>query len=79
MQLEQSDRSLAIRSDLERRIREQLEQNEVTAEQLAEKLGLLPVGAEVLLAREDWSLDTAFRIAEAIGLDISIRVRDVSR
>jgi hypothetical protein len=51
-----------------------MERDKLTKEQLADKLGILPVGAEVLLAREDWSLDTAFRVAEAVGLEIKVSV-----
>ena len=38
--------------------------------EVASALGLLEPGAQVLLARACWDLCTAFRVAEALGLDI---------
>ncbi len=38
---------------------------------LAERLGLLDLGAENLRAKT-WSLQTAFRVADAIGLQIQV-------
>lgn len=63
-----------VATALQRRVREEIGQRNVSPEQLARKLGLLPVGAEVLLAREEWSLETAIQVAEAVGLEVELKV-----
>jgi len=73
MDLTPSQNVMKKRLNLEQRIRGWIKANAVTSDQLAEKLGLLPTGGEVLLDQK-WTLDTAFRIADAIGLDVEIRV-----
>jgi hypothetical protein len=60
---------------LQKEIRAELARCRVTKEQLAQKLGLLPIGAEVLLARSDWSIETALKVAEAVGLEVEFKVR----
>ncbi len=59
------------RSDLEQCIRAYLTAQEITNAQLAETLHLRPTGVKVILAQE-WSLDMAFQIADAIGMSIRI-------
>jgi len=49
----------------------------VTHQQLAERLGLLPIGAEVLMAQSDWSLDVTWRVAEVVGLKVKVSVDPV--
>ena len=63
-----------VRSELQRRIRAAILEQRIVLEDLAQRLNLLPVGAEVLLAQKDWSLETAFMIAEALGLIIEIEI-----
>ena len=63
------------RSKLQQSVRAALAGRQLTLENLAERLNLLPVGAEVLLAQKDWPLETSFMIAEAIGLEIEIEVK----
>lgn len=44
----------------------------LTDDDLAEKLGLLPVGIEVLKSK-DWTADEALHIASCLGIELSIR------
>jgi hypothetical protein len=74
MSLEQTEKGRSARSYLREQICARIAKDNVTPDQLAERLGLLPVGAEVLLARDEWSLDTALRIAEAVGLEVKLEI-----
>ena len=66
-----SDALRKKRFDLEQRIRAYLTAQEITNAQLTETLNLLPTGVKVLLA-DEWSLDMAFQIADAIGMNVRI-------
>lgn len=48
--------------------------NEEADKWLAEKLGLLSCGAQALLGRQRWSVGTAIRAAEAIGMNVTYNV-----
>jgi hypothetical protein len=61
-------RELKVRRYLTKLLKEKIEQR-WGAEELHQRLGL------VLLKREDWCLETAFRVAESIGTDLEINVR----
>lgn len=43
-------------------------------DELAEKLGLLPSGTELLLERKTWSLEKSVRAAAALGLTVSVDI-----
>lgn len=74
MRIELSQKSLEIKTSLQKLVRDEIEKKALTNEQLAGRLGLLPVGVESLLSRQEWSLDTAFQVADAIGLRIHFSV-----
>lgn len=42
---------------------------------LAEKLGLLQSGVDLLFERQIWSLSLGFRIAVALGLEVTLNVK----
>ena len=48
-------------------------QEKLSTEEMASRLGLLPLGVEFLLGQE-WSLETGWRVAESLGLRIGIIV-----
>lgn len=64
------------KAELQRRVRNEISHRAMSPDQLAGLLDLLPVGAEVLLAQKDWSLDTTFFIADALGLEIEFNVKN---
>lgn len=64
------------KADLQKQIRNEITHRAVSPDQLARLLDLLPVGAEVLLAQKDWSLDTTFLIADALGLEIEFKIKN---
>ncbi|MEW5801993.1 MAG: hypothetical protein AB1847_07800 [bacterium] len=45
------------------------------ADKLVERLGLLPSGAELLVRRDYWPMETGLRIAEALNLGIELSVK----
>jgi len=59
---------------VERAVRDEIKRLGVSREDLATRLGLLPVGVDVLLATTDWTLDTACRVAESVGMKINVSV-----
>lgn len=63
------------RAALQRRVRDTIQERALSPAKLAALLGLLPVGAEVLLAEPEWSLDTTVEVADALGLDIEFNVK----
>lgn len=75
MALEPTKREIDIRNRLKKVIREKISQGKIEKNDIAKQLNLLPVGLEVLLEREEWRLDTIFRIAEAVGLEIEVSVK----
>lgn len=42
-------------------------------EDLSSILGLLPVGVELLLLQDEWSIDIAIRTASAMGIEFEIQ------
>lgn len=60
-----------LRSEVKRRIKE----NNLNDEEVAMKLDLLPSGVESLFSKEQWPIDTAFRVAAAFDVPMSIAVR----
>ena len=60
----------AIRTELQTRI----ESGQLSVDDVANRLGLLPVGVESLLLR-DWSFEEAFRVATALGLDFAAALK----
>ena len=72
----ESVKIVETRTKVRARILEEIERRRVTPEQLAERLDLLPVGAEVLLAQQDWALETAFRVAEVVGLRVNVSLEN---
>ena len=49
---------------------------DLSNEQLADKLGLLPTGVEILRRREHWPLETAVHIATALGIAVSVNFEE---
>jgi hypothetical protein len=52
------------------RLRGMLDSNEVSVEDVANRLGLVPEGVRSLLLRR-WSFETAFRVAIAMDFDFA--------
>lgn len=60
---------------IRRRTLERIGREGLTPESLAPRLGLLPVGVEMLLGRADgWSLNEAVEVANAAGLRVEVEL-----
>lgn len=57
-----------------RALRDQLvvrvEELQLDIDELAEAVGMLPTGAQALLARRDWTLRTCLHVADSLGVDV---------
>ena len=62
------------RAIFQQTVREEIKKRGVTHEQLAEGLGLLPIGAQVLMSESNWTLDVTSRVAEVVGLRVKVSV-----
>lgn len=62
----------ALREQLVARIEEQ----QLDIDELAERVGMLPSGAQALMGRHDWTLRTCLRVAESLGVDVRPTVED---
>lgn len=64
--------------ELERKLRDEIlraiESRNLTTEEVASALRLLPSGAKVLLREESWPVETGLRVAGALGIGIQIVV-----
>ena len=61
----------AFERALRERIMNEIEARGLTAEDVAERTGMLPSGVDALFQRRAWALPVAFRVAR--GLDLEIR------
>lgn len=71
-----TERHVAVSSEIRfrRALRDQLvstiEGRNMSIDQLAQTVGMLPSGAQALMARGDWTLRTCLRVAESLGVDV---------
>lgn len=67
-----------LQRNFERQVREaladEITRQEMSPDELAEVLDMLPSGARALLERDRWSLRTALRVADGLGLSLEARV-----
>ena len=68
-QLEQKIRTAVLRA---------IQNQRLSDEELAEKLGVLPAGVAVLKRRSRWSLGTAIKMAAAMGFSLNLEVIEKS-
>jgi hypothetical protein len=69
---EPSHREIEFQRELRDLAIERIERDSLTSEQLAERLGMLPIGVEMLLERPTWTVGVGLRVAEALDLDIRL-------
>jgi ribosome-binding protein aMBF1 (putative translation factor) len=61
----------AFERELRTRIMQEIESLGLSAEDVAQRTGMLPSGVDALFQRRSWPLPVAFRVAR--GLDLEIR------
>lgn len=72
-----TDREQRVAHGLRREALRRIE--ELGADEAALRLALLPSGVRSLQARTQWSLETAFRVADALGLDTTVAIEESLR
>jgi hypothetical protein len=67
---------LNLQKELRQRIEQVIFERHLSSEDLAKELDLLPSGAQALMEKkEDWTIETALRIAEGLKISMSLIVR----
>ncbi len=74
----QGSHAIVSEEQFRRLLRDQLVQQihdrELDVDQLAETIGMLPSGAQALMARRDWTLRTCLRVAQSLDVDVRPRL-----
>ena len=70
-----SQQELFIIRALRRRVLEELKARKLGKADLARLLDMYPSGAGGLLLETHWSLETAVRVADALGIDVAESVK----
>lgn len=84
MATSQRSREIASEDRFRRHLRDQLVQQirerDLDVDQLADTVGMLPSGAQALMARRDWTLGTCLRVADSLDVEVrpSLERRDAS-
>jgi len=63
-----------IRNEIRDVVMREIERQQLTDDELARQLGMLPSGATMLRQRRVWALGEAIWIAEKLGVDVSVEV-----
>jgi hypothetical protein len=66
-----------IGQELRSRVIQEIQRRQLTNEELAKILDILPSGATVLLGRSEWPVEMGLRVASALSL--SFELKPVSR
>lgn len=73
-----SSTEMQIVGDLRSAVLDAVGERGLTYEEVAHSLGLLPSAARDLLRNERWSLEKAVRVADALGVHMSLSIRSLS-
>ena len=63
-----------METQLRSAVLKEIDSRKLSNEQLAQTLGLLPAGVEVLRQRSRWPLETAIQVADALGFEVTLDV-----
>jgi predicted XRE-type DNA-binding protein len=66
---------MRVQRKLQDQVRNNIQKRKLSVQDIARELNLLPSGAQALLERQVWSIETTLRVAERLGLDVEIEVR----
>lgn len=66
---------LTVQRELRARIEEEIRKRQITHEQMAKELDLLPSGAQALMERKEWSIEIALRIAQCLKVETGLEVK----
>lgn len=62
-----------VQRQLRKMILEEIDKRQLTVEQLALELDLLPSGAQALLEKSVWPIEIALRIAERLNIQLNVQ------
>jgi len=68
-----------FRRQLRDELVDHMRERDLEARDIANLVGLLPSGAEALMARRDWSLAMCLRVAESLDIEVHPSVAPRSR
>jgi hypothetical protein len=68
-----SDEELAISRQIRHEVDAEILRQQLTDDNLAGRLNMLPSGVAVLRSRETWPIETALRMALALGMKVHFR------
>ncbi|MCC6159866.1 MAG: hypothetical protein IT350_17570 [Deltaproteobacteria bacterium] len=71
---ESTPREVEILDQIREEVDRELKRANKTPRDIADRLQMVPSGAEMLFAHQRWSLETAFRVAEALGIRIDVQL-----
>jgi hypothetical protein len=59
---------------LRQAIAAEVSERDLTSEQFADLLNILPSGARVLLSQREWPVEVGLRVADALGIRLEVRI-----
>jgi ribosome-binding protein aMBF1 (putative translation factor) len=65
-----SEKEAVMAAELREAVLEEIKNQGWSSEDVAERLKMFPVGVEFLLSEKYWPVETAIRIAAALGINI---------
>ena len=65
----------SVQKKLHALVREEIKKRQLSIEALARELDLLPSGAQALMERQVWPIETALRVAERLKIKMELEPR----
>lgn len=66
---------LNVQRKLRALIEEEIQKRHLNTKGLAKRLDLLPSGAQALMERKTWSIETTLRVAERLNIQMNIELK----
>lgn len=66
---------MRVQKTLRELVKSEIDKRQLSVDDVAKTLDLLPSGAQALLERQVWSIETALRVAERLWVDMEIEIR----
>jgi len=75
---EPTPRELAFATQLRELAVRQIDRRDISVDEIAERLQMLPLGVEMLLNRGSWSVEVGIRVTEALGVDVRLEAAEAA-
>jgi hypothetical protein len=66
---------VAFQQKLRDFVKREIERRQLTVDDVAKELNLLPSGARALLERQVWPIETGLRVAQQLSCDVDITIK----